>query len=273
MANVGARRRFKPRRRVLRAVRPSRQALLWYLNTLTGFVHVMKREAKQELLRGFHFIEAKDGVMDASPWTNAINKLKKSRMFNGLKIQADNISKLAARKSLYWVDDKLKKNIKNAFGVDVRFQTKGKTAQRMRELVAWNMSLITTLPDRMLEDLADKLSTGLAMGMRHEEMAKFIDQMVEEAGDNCEANAGLIARDQTNKMNAAFNQTRQVEVGITKYIWRTSDDERVRGEHAKLDGKEFSWEEPGPLAGTIDGRPCHPGEDIQCRCDAIPVFE
>jgi uncharacterized protein with gpF-like domain len=26
------------------------------------------------------------------------------------------------------------------------------------------------------------------------------------------------------------------------------------------------------VVGTVDGEPCHPGEDILCRCNALPVF-
>jgi SPP1 gp7 family putative phage head morphogenesis protein len=106
-------------------------------------------------------------------------------------------------------------------------------------------------------------------GQRAESLSSIIDGVGE--GEYGEARAKLIARDQMNKMNAGFNRVRQDDLGIESYIWWTSQDERTRPEHLALHGQTFQWDEPGPLAGTIDGEPCHPGEDIQCRCDAVPV--
>lgn len=77
--------------------------------------------------------------------------------------------------------------------------------------------------------------------------------------------AKLIARDQTSKMNGAFNQARQTSLGIDRYVWQTSGDERVREEHQANDGQVFSWNDP-PATG-------HPGEDINCRCVAVPYFD
>lgn len=91
-----------------------------------------------------------------------------------------------------------------------------------------------------------------------------------------ESRAELIARDQTLKTNAAINGARQESSGITKYVWSTSLDSRVRGtpdgvwpnaeiSHYDLEGKIFSWDDPP--------EPGHPGEDYQCRCIALPYIE
>ncbi len=49
----------------------------------------------------------------------------------------------------------------------------------------------------------------------------------------------------------------------THYIWRTREDDKVRGSHAANNGKIFSWDSP-PETG-------HPGEEYGCRCWAEPV--
>ena len=85
-----------------------------------------------------------------------------------------------------------------------------------------------------------------------------------ERGNVSISQAELVARDQTTKLLGGLNQARQVEAGITEYIWSTSRDERVRDEHAERDGQKFSWDDP-----PEDG---HPGEPIQCRCSATPVL-
>jgi Phage Mu protein F like protein len=47
-----------------------------------------------------------------------------------------------------------------------------------------------------------------------------------------------------------------------QYVWRTSQDEKVRSAHRANDGHLFNWSDP-PETG-------HPGEDYNCRCEAIP---
>lgn len=47
-----------------------------------------------------------------------------------------------------------------------------------------------------------------------------------------------------------------------QYVWRTRRDERVRRSHRMNDGRVFSWAD-APATG-------HPGEDYNCRCEAVP---
>ena len=112
---------------------------------------------------------------------------------------------------------------------------------------------------------------GFRQGKRAEEIAKDIFG----AGKNelgkvsrlkaAQNRANLIARDQINKLNGQVNAIRQQNVGITHYIWRTADDDRVRPTHNARDDKKFAWDKP-----PSDG---HPGEPINCRCYAEPVFD
>jgi SPP1 gp7 family putative phage head morphogenesis protein len=94
--------------------------------------------------------------------------------------------------------------------------------------------------------------------------------------------AELIARDQTLKLYGQIQEERQTQAGIEEYVWSTSLDERVRGNpsgiypkshgnHWKLEGKTFRWDDP-PVVDPTTGRKEHPGGDFQCRCAAIPVL-
>lgn len=82
--------------------------------------------------------------------------------------------------------------------------------------------------------------------------------------DVSESRGDLIARDQTLKLNAQLTRARYADVGIEKYVWTTSGDERVREEHEELDGQEFAFIDP-PSVGN-------PGDDFQCRCTPYPVI-
>jgi SPP1 gp7 family putative phage head morphogenesis protein len=97
--------------------------------------------------------------------------------------------------------------------------------------------------------------------MRYEGLADEIKAI----GDVTDSRAKLIARDQTSKMNGAMTMLRQTSLGISRYIWQTAGDERVREEHADLDGQAFAWDAP-PSEGN-------PGEPVNCRCVAIPVID
>ena len=52
---------------------------------------------------------------------------------------------------------------------------------------------------------------------------------------------------------------------MTKYIWHTQEDDKVRPWHASRDGKVFDSEHP-PKGGN-------PGESPNCRCWAEPIEE
>lgn len=80
-----------------------------------------------------------------------------------------------------------------------------------------------------------------------------------------ENHAALIARDQGNKFFGALTTARHTDAGVTRYVWVTSNDERVREEHEERNGEIFSYDDP-----PEDG---NPGQPIQCRCTASPVLE
>lgn len=124
-----------------------------------------------------------------------------------------------------------------------------------------NLSLIRSLVTNQIADVRKVMESAEVVGLRVEE----ISQKIKEKFDVSQSKADLLARDQTLKLNANITQARQRGAGVEKYIWTTSGDERVREEHAALEGQVFSWNDPPP--------PGHPGEDYQCRCTAFPVIE
>lgn len=123
-----------------------------------------------------------------------------------------------------------------------------------------NVALIKSIPEQFFSDLEKTLSKEIADGARWEDLAAA----VEERYSVSEARAELIARDQVGKFNGDLNRTRQQELGIDTFIWRTMGDERVRDTHQEYNGKTYKWGE-APDGG--------PGEAIQCRCWAQPNLE
>lgn len=132
---------------------------------------------------------------------------------------------------------------------------------RISSFVEQNVGLIKSTQDRYLSEIQEIVFRGARQGLQ----TKDISQMIRERGRVTQSKADLIARDQINKFNGQLNQLRQQSVGVEKYRWRTSQDERVRPAHRAREGEIFSWDDP-----PSDG---HPGEPIQCRCYAEPVLE
>lgn len=123
-----------------------------------------------------------------------------------------------------------------------------------------NVQLVVKAARSYADDVRDVFSDPSNIGLRVEDLKK----QLQERGSVSESRAELIARDQTLKVNGAITEIRQRSAGVDSYVWSTSLDERVREEHAALEGQTFSWSSP-PSVG-------HPGQDYQCRCVAVPVI-
>lgn|SRR6185295_7009271 len=266
-----------------RPVRPSHRAELNYLADLLVVVEACRR-AGDEVAAGLavHWdettpaVDARRTAGDAPPPPSgaplpsvpSLDVLleQAARRFGNIEAVADRLANLAARRTLGAVDDELTKNIASAVGVDISsyLGTDTEIGAAMAEAVEANVALIKSIPTQYLGGVRETVGKAFAAGERFESVAKRIEHI----GDVTESRAKLIARDQISKMNAAFNEVRQVSVGITHYTWSTSHDERVRKSHADLNGHDFAWKNPP----EVDGERANPGEPVNCRCVAIPVI-
>jgi len=142
-----------------------------------------------------------------------------------------------------------------------------------------NSSLITTLTNEQI----DKIEQLVFREGRRRASVREIHLKIRDVFKTSEARAALIARDQVSKFNGKLTEIRQRNAGIVKYKWQTSQDGRVRtlsnshgySDHGGLNGKEFSWNKPPVTVfkGKRAGERNHPGEDINCRCVALPVLD
>jgi len=173
-------------------------------------------------------------------------------------------SKFAARTSTYQ-RVQLGRQVRSALGVDPFLHDRALNRQRA-DFVAKNVSLITRIPTRLHEKVE-----GLVMNsLDKSDLNKTLASTIADQFGIAEKHARLIARDQISKFYGAVNKSRQKELGVSKFIWRTVEDGRVREEHADLDGHEFSWDD---LPTDDDGEEIYPGSPIQCRCSAEPVLD
>lgn len=265
--------RMRNRRgRRLRPVRPSRANELWYKAQLLAIVGQLRKAAREELLPELKLIEplfapATDGLTrDAVIPRRALDTTfqRMAQRFGGIDQVAQRLAAGAVQRTADAVDDRLKGSVKSSVGIDIAplLTRNGTLLNKLGEATRANIDLITSIPEQHFAKLREAVEKNLRVGVRFEAVAAEIERIA----DVTESRAKVIARDQTSKMNGAFNQARQTGLGINKYEWQTSGDERVRDTHADNDGKTFSWDSPPPITG-------HPGDDVLCRCVALPIFD
>lgn len=174
-----------------------------------------------------------------------------------------------------WSDDALKSLVQPIFQATEKFNAanqpsklkalklpKEKAAALQADFVDANVSLIQSIEERFHDGLAEYLAKQVAAGDRWDD----ISETISDRYDVSESQADCIARDQVSKANADLSRERQVDAGVTEFIWRSVGDERVRPEHQELDGNTFSWSEGAP------GDDQYPGRAVLCRCYADPII-
>lgn len=126
-----------------------------------------------------------------------------------------------------------------------------------------NAALIKSISTEYLEKVEGLVFRNTIVGAT----AKSLQEEILALGAITARRAKFIARDQTAKLNSAVNKSRQENLGITEFWWRSMrDGVRVRESHRKADkmsqqGRKFRWDTPPAVTGG------HlPGEDFGCRC-------
>ena len=158
---------------------------------------------------------------------------------------------------------RLIQTFRTALGIDIRPRLLDSDIEPL--MTAWrreNVSLIRTIPERFHESLHRRVGETFAQQpFDQQALSKVLNREFKVSGSNLRR----ITRDQTSKSVGQLTHARHRQLGIQEYTWRTAQDERVRVTHQALEGSRQKWDSP-PSVG-------HPGEDIMCRCVAIPVIE
>jgi SPP1 gp7 family putative phage head morphogenesis protein len=178
------------------------------------------------------------------------------RMVSGIQVAAQAVYR-AGRYADAVNKREWRRVVREAYGVDVL-----RGEPRLPELLsAWeneNLGLIKSVPAQAVDRLRSRMTTGLTFGTSLRDLRGMV---IEQTGAS-EKRANVIARDQIGKLNGQLAQYRQSNAGVTQYVWRTMQDERVRPTHRERDGKTYRWK----------GSDIKPGQEIFCRCVADPIF-
>lgn len=147
------------------------------------------------------------------------------------------------------------------------------------ESIARNVNLIKTIPSRHFSDIDNLVRDAVSKG----ELSATLKKKIQEVSKASRNRARLIARDQIGKLTANIEEARQRKVGVIEYIWRTSQDSRVRSfsnsngysDHKRLEGIIIQWNDPPVTVfrGKRAGEKHHAGTDIQDRCHPEAIYD
>jgi len=134
-----------------------------------------------------------------------------------------------------------------------------------------NVNLIVTQNSKYFDDIRQMANNALREGKSVSELTQEIIQLT----GTTESRANLIAIDQVQKLNADLEMERQKNNNITRGIWRTRRNARVRSksnssgysDHAGLEGAVIDYRYPPTtvLKGKRAGERNHAGKDINCK--------
>lgn len=259
--------------------RPTKAAPTAIAAYYSGLRKIVKRMADlvdeqiDPILATYEERRPKELITDADP----LSGLGLEAAFQGLMVEAATLERLyqpLIRRALWSTNLSHRRqfisSFKEAAGVNL-----GKVIDPTSKVKGWlidkgvvrdfesavtaNVQLIKTIPSQYLDKVQASIYSGIRSGLDAGSIKKDILKL---NGQNYKR-AKLIARDQIQKFNSVLTMTRQQDVGVEGYIWRTSSDERVRDSHMEKDGLRFSWNSPPGDTGP-------PGQDINCRCSAEP---
>ncbi|HHF1573271.1 TPA: phage minor head protein [Haemophilus influenzae] len=242
----------------------SKRTELWYRQQLKQFVKMMTNDVERALQQpqGSFFMDDAKGfqAISAKALMKVLEKYEKSDRTS----QAENIANGFVGRGDAQNHAEVSTNLKNQTGIDLSayLRNSPNIAEKVNALTAGNIQLIKSIRSQYL----DKVQNAVMQAMVRGSLNKDLAAQIKDLGKTTEKRALFIARDQSSKLNAALTQARHEDVGVKKYMWSTSGDERVRASHSEKDGQIFEYANPPADTG-------HPGHDVNCRCVQIPVLD
>lgn len=121
------------------------------------------------------------------------------------------------------------------------------------------------------QDQIAQLRELIAENARHNYRFDRLTDIIQNKFGVSHTKAEFLARQETSMLVSKHRQVRFEDVGVTRYIWRSTHDSRVRDRHKSLDGREFSYANP-PVVDVATNRRANPGQDFNCRCVDEPIL-
>ena len=268
---------LRGRDRFLPPTTPSKRAEVYYRDALADFIRAMINRITDAL--------SKKNLVDAvaisdDDYINSLIEVLASIAGERIEERAKLLATRFVSKVHYQNKTQFTRNFKNAFDIDLSsIVEKEILGDTLAVAIQQNVELITSIKNDFINDIGSNVFTNYKKGFRHGELINEI----RERGNVSYSRAKLIARDQTAKVNADFEEERNKKLGFDIYKWKGTADARERDSHRALNNMLCKYSDP-TVYSDDEGKTWKKrtsikafigkcGEDYQCRCLAIPYIK
>lgn len=247
-------------RATLQPIEERQGTVVGYRTTLRRYLRALARVTRDTVVPEFRRERGLTVDAPGPEWFRELREAKR-QFEERTEQQMRELMKLEAERHT----ETFRERARQLIGIDTRAIIRSEDIEdQLRAALSRNAALINSLGDDVINRVQQTIYSASANGASFRDVSKQMQSHFEIT----RRRADLIARDQMSKLNSDLSRTRQEQAGVEKYTWRTSQDERVRPRHRRLDGTVYRW---GESTGAEGGLP--PGQPVQCRCVAIPIVE
>ncbi len=203
----------------------------------------------------------------ADPATELVTRaaqLLTGRMLRRVDVTNAKTWRAAARESLH--GRKIYQALRSEMG--------GALGTRVDELLHANVQLLRRLPVTLERRAQAFIAREQRRGQRASSTVKVLEQKLPQLA---RSQAKMLARTSVGRAETALTRARAERLGLDWYEWVTSEDQRVRPSHNKMDRVLVAWTDP-PSPEQLVGEPSSfgryaPGTVPYCRCLALPLID
>lgn len=209
-----------------------------------------------------------DVAQDALPSAELAKRVRElsARWTAKFDEMSDSIAERFAKSGMRHTDSAFRSALKDA-GFTVEFKMTPIMRDAMNASIQENISLIKSIPSDYFTQVEGIVMRGYTAGR---DLKTITDELENRYGVT-RRRAALIARDQSNKLNATVTKARRVDLGLYEAIWvHSGAGKHPRPDHVKAgrDKLKFDVRE----GAYIGGKYILPGEEINCRCTSKTVL-
>lgn len=246
----------------IESIAPSVRIEQWYKNQMQDMLHEMRLDLRRSVIEPYKSDLAMDGIAD---WLGHVIDAMVSKWRNRLDTLSTDVATELTKKVKTNYDKRLLSILKRK-GFTVGFRNTSYVDEQAQIALGENIALIKSVGDKYLDQVRSAVWRSVKGGYDLESLVKQI-RHIDGVNDR---RAKLIARDQTAKLNQAFENARAKELGITKAMWlHSSASKEPRISHVKAHGTIYEIEK----GCFIDNEYIQPASKINCKCRAKLIIE
>ncbi|UQS93234.1 capsid assembly protein [Acinetobacter phage Scipio] len=246
----------------LEAIAPNASLTKWYREQMQGMMDEMRSDLIQDVVKPMRSEIAMDGILD---WMGHVIDGLVSRWQDRLDKLSTQVAQELVGKAKTNYDKRLL-GILRKRGFTVNFRHTQYMEDQAQIALGENVALIKSIGNEYLDKVRSAVWRSVKNGYDVESLIK----QLKEIDGVTDRRAKNIAKDQTAKLNQAFEDARAKELGITKAKWLHSSAVRTpRHEHVEAHGEIYDIDKGIKFSNGW----FKPAQDYGCMCRKYLVID